>query len=327
LFCKRSPDSIRLEPFVANIAQLVEHVHGKDEVIGSIPIVGSLLPLMTQILDGKKLSDKLAPALARAIGALKAKPRLVIIQVGDIEESNTYIARKKAFGEKLGALVERKKYPTTVFQNRVIADIKRFNADRHVHGVMVQLPIPAHLDTRKILDTIDPDKDVDGLTSTSVKRLFDNQEIFLPATAKGILTLLEHYGVPLKGKKVVIVGESILIGRPTALIALNRGATVTVCHRETKNLKSEAKQAHILIVGTGQPKLITPSHVNKDQIVLDVGFSVTKDKKVVGDVDYNRVSKIVKAISPVPGGVGPMTVYSLFENLLEAYKMNGGKQK
>jgi methylenetetrahydrofolate dehydrogenase (NADP+) / methenyltetrahydrofolate cyclohydrolase len=275
---------------------------------------------MTKVLDGKKLSDKLAPKLASTISALKVKPRLVIVQIGNVEESNTYIAKKKSFGEKLGAVVEHKKYPATVFQNRVIADIKRFNADSHVHGVMVQLPIPPHIDTRKILDAIDQDKDVDGLTSASIKRLFDNQETFLPATAKGILILLEHYHIPLKGKKVVIVGESILIGRPTALIALNRGATVTVCHRGTKDLKSETKQADILIVGTGEPHLITPAHVSKDQVVIDVGFSVTKDKKVVGDVAYNRVSKIVKAISPVPGGVGPMTVYSLFENLLEAYR-------
>lgn len=273
---------------------------------------------MAKIIDGKKLSLELALKLTGQIKKLTLKPKLVIIQIGDLAESNTYIRNKKLFGEKIGAIVEHKKYPNSVTESKVIKDISRYNRDQLVNGIMVQLPAPKNFDIERVLESIDHRKDVDGLTSTNTKHLFDNKEAFIPATAKGVITLLEHSKISLSGKRVVIVGQSSLVGRPLLLALLNRGVTVTVCHKNTRNLALETKRADILITAVGLPKLITVRHVSKNQIIVDIGITITKDKKIVGDVDFVKVSKIVKAITPVPGGVGPMTVASLFQNLLEA---------
>ncbi|MES3005390.1 MAG: bifunctional 5,10-methylenetetrahydrofolate dehydrogenase/5,10-methenyltetrahydrofolate cyclohydrolase [Patescibacteria group bacterium] len=274
---------------------------------------------MSKILDGKKLRDQLVPQLIKKIRETAYKPKLVIIQIGNLKESNSYIKKKKAFGQKLGALVVHKQYPENISEKEVISDISKYNSDSSVHGIMIQLPIPKNLNGTTIIEAIDPEKDVDGLTAKNTKLLFDNTEAFVPATTQGIITLLQHNKIDLVGKKVVIVGESTLVGRPTILALLNRKATVTVCHIHTKNLEKETKQADILIVAVGQPHLITPNHVSKNQIVIDVGITVTEKKKVVGDVDYKKVKNIVGAITPVPGGVGPMTVFSLFENLIKSY--------
>ncbi|MDO8569343.1 MAG: bifunctional 5,10-methylenetetrahydrofolate dehydrogenase/5,10-methenyltetrahydrofolate cyclohydrolase [bacterium] len=276
---------------------------------------------MAKILDGKKLGQLLALKLAKKIKKLTLKPKLVIIQIGDLAESNTYIKNKKAFAEKIGAIALHKKYPNTVKESQVISDIVRANRDISVHGIMVQLPAPKHFNIEKVLEAIDPKKDVDGLTSINTKHLFDNNEAFIPATAKGIIDLLEEYKIKLAGTKIVIVGQSSLVGRPAMLALLNKNATVTMCHKDTKRLEKETKHADILITAVGQPKLITRKHVSKNQIVVDIGINITKDRKIAGDVDYEQVKKIVKAITPVPGGVGPMTVASLFQNLLKAYSL------
>ncbi|MDP2641892.1 MAG: bifunctional 5,10-methylenetetrahydrofolate dehydrogenase/5,10-methenyltetrahydrofolate cyclohydrolase, partial [bacterium] len=239
----------------------------------------------------------------------------------DLAESNTYIRNKKVFGEKIGVVVEHKRYSNTVRESRIITDISKYNADRSVHGIMVQLPAPKGFDIERVLETIDPQKDVDGLTALNTKHLFDNNEAFVPATAKGIISLLEEYKVRLVGRRIVIVGQSSLVGRPAMLTLLNKGATVTMCHKDTLNLDKETKRAEILISAVGRPKLITRKHVFPRQIVVDVGINIMKNKKIVGDVDFENVSKIVKAITPVPGGVGPMTVVSLFQNLLKAYSL------
>lgn len=273
---------------------------------------------MAKILDGKKLSVRLASRLSRQVKELATKPKLVIIQIGDLAESNTYIRNKKLFGEKIGVIVEHKKYPEEVSESRIISDIKRFNRNRAIGGIIVQLPAPKNFEIERVLETIDPKKDVDGLTSTNTKHLFDNHEAFIPATAKGVLTLLENAKISLVGKRVVIVGQSSLVGRPVMLALLNRGVTVTMCHKNTRNLAEETKRADVLITAVGLPKLITAKHVSKNQTVIDIGITVTKNKKVVGDVDFEKVKNIVKGITPVPGGVGPMTVASLFQNLLKA---------
>lgn len=281
---------------------------------------------MTKILDGKKLSAELSLKLKKSLSNRRTKPKLVIIQIGSLERSNAYIRRKIAFGESLGVLIVHKKYSLNVPTKKVIADISRYNLDKSVHGIMVQLPVPKVADTGRIVEAIDPRKDVDGLTALNTKLLFDDTEGFIPATAKGIMTLLKHYGVELAGKKVVLIGESRLVGRPIALALLNRKATVTICHTYTKHLAQETRAADILIVAAGAPGLITPKHVSKNQIVIDVGITVLPNKKVVGDVDFNKVRNRVKAISPVPGGVGPMTVLSLFENLAKAYLLSSSRR-
>ena len=286
---------------------------------------------MAKILEGRTLSLVLATRLAKKIERLKTKPKLVIIQIGNLEESNTYIKNKKIFAEKIGVIAEHRRYPNNVKEAQVISDIKRFNRDHHTHGIMVQLPAPKHFDIERVLESINSKKDVDGLTSINTKHLFDNNEAFIPATAKGIITLLEEYKIRLSGTKIVIVGQSSLVGRPAMLALLNKGATVTMCHKDTKNLEQETKPAQILITAVGRPKLITRKHVSKNQVVVDIGINIVRDnptslklrgaKKIVGDVDFENVRKVVKAITPVPGGVGPMTVASLFQNLIEAYSL------
>ncbi len=265
---------------------------------------------MAKILDGKKLNAQIAEGLKKKITKLRAKPKLLIIQVGENAESSTYIKRKIIFGERIGALVELKRYPANIREKKLISEIENFNIDRLTHGVIVQLPLPPHLNQSRIIGALNPDKDVDGFHGH-----------FTPATARGVITMLDSYGLKIAGKKAVVVGKSELVGKPIALALLSRGATVTVCHKQTKDLKKETLQAEILVVAAGHPKLITKNHVSKGAVVVDVGINILKNKKLVGDVDFPNVSKLTKAISPVPGGVGPMTVASLFENLLEAYRL------
>ncbi|OGE07729.1 hypothetical protein A2W70_03790 [Candidatus Curtissbacteria bacterium RIFCSPLOWO2_02_41_11] len=292
---------------------------------------------MTKILDGKVVNEKIAEQLRTEIAKRGTRPKLVIIQVGDVPESNAYIGRKKAFGQKIGAEVKLKRFPETISQKELVGQIIVYNRDPQYHGIIVQMPIPKSLDKDQIIDSISPQKDVDGLTSINLKLLWENRkEGHIPATTKGILTLLDYYKIPIAGKHVVVVGRSFLVGKPTALAFLNRDATVTITHSKSKNLPSITKTANILVVAAGKAKLIGRNHVSSGQVVVDVGINVVNnqkletrnqkpgtephDRKIVGDVDFESVRKIVTAITPVPGGIGPMTVASLFENLLETYK-------
>ncbi len=294
---------------------------------------------MAKILDGKKLNEKIAKELAAKIRGQTPKQKLAIIQVGDLAESNAYIARKKAFGEKISAIVDHQRYSENIQQKDLTSKIQNLNSDPSVHGIIVQMPLPKHIDKDEIIDAIEPAKDVDGLTSTNLKHLWENDgQGYIPATTKGIITLLDHYKIPIAGKHITVIGRSFLVGKPTMLAFLNRDATVTICHSKTKNLTQETRNADILVSAVGQPNLITKEHVHKNQVVVDVGITAVDQKpsfvktseskpeaepsgkKLVGDVKFDEVSKIVKSISPVPGGVGPMTVASLFENLLIAFK-------
>ncbi len=272
---------------------------------------------MTKILDGKMLSQSIAAKLRQAIKKRGKIPTLAIIQVGDVRASTAFINRKKAFGEQIGARVLHRQFPARATERQVLDVIKNYNEDRTVHGIIVQLPLPSHLDKTRIIEAIDPQKDVDGLTSANMKLLLEGKPGIVPATTRGILTLLDHYHLPLAGKRVVIIGRSTLVGKPTAIAFLNHHATVTLCHRQTRNLAQITKTADILIVAAGHAKLITPRHVSPKQIIIDVGIN-PQTKGVIGDVDP-RVRTLVRAISPVPSGVGPMTIASLFQNLVENY--------
>lgn len=298
---------------------------------------------MANILDGKIIRDKVADDLKSKIQNLLPAPRLVIIQVGNNPQSNTYIAQKIKFAELIGANVKLVKLPEDVTEKTLRFQLSTLNSERSVHGIIVQMPIPTNLDKDSIIEMIDPQKDVDGQTSVNIKKLAENDRSgFIPATTKGILTMLDYYKIQVSGKHVVIIGRSSLVGKPTALAMLNRNATVTICHSKTQNLEKITKAADILIVAAGRPKLIGVDHVSSNQTVIDVGINVISSSRsdleapersdllkkpeseptgrnLVGDVDFDEVSKIVKAISPVPGGIGPLTVASLFENLLDAY--------
>ncbi|OGE10130.1 hypothetical protein A3A60_00485 [Candidatus Curtissbacteria bacterium RIFCSPLOWO2_01_FULL_42_26] len=283
---------------------------------------------MAKILDGRIVRDKIAEKLKTLNSKLETKPKLVIIQIGDLAESNAYIRQKILFGEKIGAEVIHQKFPDNVDHVTLAEYIYTLNSDPTTHGIIIQLPIAQHLNKDGLIDTINPEKDVDGQTATNIKLVFEGSSTgFIPATTKGILTLLNYYKIDVAGKKAVVVGRSSLVGKPTALALLNLGATVTICHSQTRNLAQETRNADILVIAVGKPGLITKDHVKKGQVVIDVGINVldnsqsaigNSQKKLVGDVNFDEVAKIVAEITPVPGGVGPLTVASLFENLLEA---------
>lgn len=272
---------------------------------------------MSFILDGISARERLASALTERIQHIKKKsgvtPTLAIIQVGKKPESGAYIRQKKLFGEKIGVHVLHISLPETVSEHDVCEHVGACNADDSIHGIIVQLPLPDTLNKERIINTIIPRKDVDGLTKS---------HIHTPATARGIVSLLDAYSIPIKGMRAVVVGRSELVGKPTADALLARGATVVVCHRQTPDLAAETLRADILVVAAGSPGLITKNHVTSGQVVVDVGINTLSledgRKKMVGDVLFDDVAPIVSAISPVPGGVGPMTVLSLFQNLIDA---------
>ena len=213
---------------------------------------------MVKILDGKIIRDKIQRELAEAVSKLSTKPKLVIIQVGNNPDSSAYVNQKKIFGEKIGVAVELCKFDDSISEEAIAEKIEELNSDKGTNGIIVQLPLPTHLGASKLISNIDPNKDVDGLTPTNVKKLLEKDSRgFVPATAKGVLALLDYYEIPLAGKRIIVIGRSVLVGKPIALSLLARDATVTVCHRETKNLSEETKRADIIIVAAGCPGLIS----------------------------------------------------------------------
>jgi len=285
---------------------------------------------MAQILKGTTVRDSIADDLKKEIKTLGVKPCLVILQVGMLEESNAYIAQKQKFAELIGAEIIHKRYEVDASQDFIITNIEQLNKDEKINGIILQLPIPEHLNPGQIIDRISPAKDVDGLTATNLKLLAQNNpQGFVPATTKGVLTLLDAYNIDLAGKKALMIGRSMLVGKPTALALVNRNATVRIAHSKTEDLKSETLDADIIVVAIGKPRYITAEYVKAGQVIVDVGINLDKvglkeeisgKAKLIGDVDFENVQNIVSAISPVPGGVGAMTVASLFQNLVEAAK-------
>jgi methylenetetrahydrofolate dehydrogenase (NADP+)/methenyltetrahydrofolate cyclohydrolase len=266
---------------------------------------------MTHILDGRKVRGEVVKTLRSKIKTLEDKPTLAIFQVGDKADSTAYIKQKKIFANEIGARVIHRHYSESVTQTELLRDIAKDNKNKEIHGILIQTPLPKHLEKDELIQAVDSKKDVDGLKGG-----------FIPATARGIMTMCDYYDIQIQGKKVTVIGKSALVGKPVAAAFLNRGAIVTVCDKQTGDLVPHTKRADIIVVAAGQPKLIGAKHVSPGQIIIDVGISQTK-RKIVGDVNFKDVEPIVAAISPVPGGVGPMTVASLFENLLEAYQKKG----
>lgn len=264
---------------------------------------------MLKILDGKIIRDEIITKLKKEIGAFLTKPILAIIQIGDLEESNKYIKAKKSFAEKIGVEVRHIKFVDDISQNEIIVEIQRLNQEEVISGIILQLPIPKNLNSLEIIETINPQKDVDGLTLLTK---------FTPATARGVLTLLDYYKIDVVGKRVVVMGRSKLVGLPIAKALQERGAEVSIVHSKTENSREITKQADILIVAIGKPNLIDETYVKEGQVVIDIGINF-QGERLVGDVNLERVKNIVTAITPVPGGVGPLTVASLFENLLNIF--------
>jgi methylenetetrahydrofolate dehydrogenase (NADP+)/methenyltetrahydrofolate cyclohydrolase len=262
-----------------------------------------------QLLDGRTARNYYLPLLHKRVKALSFVPCLVIIQVGDRADSNIYIKGKKNFVEKIGAQIRHIRLDEDVSQEKVIEIVKKYNNDDAVQGIIVQLPLPQHLNADVIIDAIASKKDTDGMTKNA---------FVMPATARGVKDLLDFYKISLSKKKVTVVGKSKLVGKPISEMCEKEGAIVTSCDSKTEDLWNKTQEAEILIVAIGSPKFITEKFVSKGQIVIDVGITRNPDGTTVdGDVDFEAVKDIVSMITPVPGGVGQMTVLALFENLVE----------
>lgn len=253
----------------------------------------------------------------------KRIPKLVVILIGDNPASQTYVKNKARACERVGFLSEIIALEGSISQKIVLTTIERLNQDETVDGILVQLPVPKHLDAKAIVHALDPDKDVDGLHPINVAKLYENEKGFVPCTPKGILRLLKEYKVDLTGKHCVVLGRSNLVGRPVAQLLLNENATVTICHSKTQNLSQYTKQADIIVVAIGKSNFLTAKDVNHAQCIIDVGINRVEGK-LVGDVAYDELIDKVEAMTPVPGGVGPMTIGMLLENTLEAYEMHEG---
>ena len=250
------------------------------------------------------------------------KPKLVVVLVGDMKASASYVAQKEKFAVKAGIESDVMRFESSVTESEILDQIDIINKDKNIHGVIVQLPLPDHISVAKVLNRIDPSKDVDGFTPTNVGKLFLGEDTLVSCTPKGIMQMLASTGTDLSGKNVTVVGRSNIVGKPVAILCLQQNATVTMCHSRTKDLNAKLSDADVVIVAVGIPKFINGDQIPKDSIVIDVGIH-NIDGKLCGDVDFDSASLKASAITPVPGGVGPMTVCALIENTILAAERIG----
>ena len=279
---------------------------------------------MNNIMDGVSASLTLKKKIANEIKQKNLKPCLAVIQVGDNKASDIYVRNKNKACDMVGIKFINIKLPDTISENLIISEIERLNLDDNVNGILVQLPLPPCFDEGRIINTISPVKDVDGLTYPNVGNLVLENECLVSCTPMGVMELLDMYNVSLKGKNACIVGRSNLVGKPLIQLLLARDATVSICHSKSVDIKSYTKMADVLIVAAGHPNLITKDMVKEGAVVIDVGINKENDS-LVGDVLFDEVSKKASLITPVPGGVGPMTIASLLKNVVKAYKFQNGK--
>ena len=275
------------------------------------------------IIDGKKTAADLRSNLKNEVDNLKKKfnrvPGLTVILIGEYAPSKIYVRNKEKSAVEIGLKSEIIKYPDTVDEKTVLEKISELNKDENVSGILVQLPLPKHINNKKIIDAIDPNKDVDGFHPNNVGNLSSGYESSVPCTPLGCHLLIKKIEPNLNGKKAVVLGRSNLNGKPMTQLLLKENCTVTIAHSKTKNLKEECLKADILVVAVGIPKLVKGDWIKKGSIVIDVGINKTEEG-IVGDVDFDEVSKFAKAITPVPGGVGPMTIACLLKNTLDCFK-------
>jgi methylenetetrahydrofolate dehydrogenase (NADP+)/methenyltetrahydrofolate cyclohydrolase len=271
---------------------------------------------MPLLLKGQPVAEAIQQHIHHRLTTLPSPPTLAVIMVGDNPASLSYIGRKQRLADQLGINFQLNQLPTQTTTPELVTLIATYNQRPDITGILVQMPLPSHLDQSIVLQAINPRKDVDGLTWHNLGALLANRPQIVPATAKGIMVLLDHYNIQIAGQLVTVVGRSQLVGLPVAHLLLRAGATVTIAHRQTANLAVVTKQAAILVVAAGHPGLITAEHVTAASVVIDVGLSRT-NTGLMGDVDPHLANQI-RAITPVPGGVGPLTVTCLFDNLLQA---------
>lgn len=277
---------------------------------------------MAQILDGKIVAQKVLAEVKAGVVALKARggvtPTLAVVLVGDFPASKIYVANKKKMAAEVGITSRDFLYPDGLPQGEVLALLSRLNADPGVHGVLLQLPLPPECDEDQAIAAIAPEKDVDGFHPTNLGHLLAGTPTVLPCTPAGVMELLDHYGIELKGAETVVVGRSRIVGKPLAQLLLARHATVTMCHTRTRDLAVHTRRAEILCVAAGRPQVITGEMVREGAVVVDVGINRLENGKLVGDVEFAGAAQRARAITPVPGGVGPMTVAMLLRNTLQA---------
>lgn len=283
---------------------------------------------MAEIIDGKKISTELKDEVKEKVTALKEKGidvTLAVILVGNDPASTVYVGNKKKACEYTGIISKSFELPEETTEDELLKLIDDLNKDETVNGILVQLPLPKHIDEDKVIRSINPDKDVDGFHPESVGRLSIGAPGFVSCTPAGIIHLLKRSNTELDGANVVVVGRSNIVGKPMAMLLLRENATVTICHSHTKNLKEVCKRADVLVVAIGQPKFIDADYIKEGATVIDVGIHrIDGTKKLCGDVDYEGAEKVAGKITPVPGGVGPMTIASLINNCYEAALMQNG---
>ena len=282
--------------------------------------------MTAQLIDGKKISQQRIEAVAQAVKARQEKglhtPCLAVVLVGDDPASAVYVRNKKLTCQKSGIESRSYELPSETTQDDLLKLVDELNGDPAVDGILVQLPLPAHIDSQAVLERIEPHKDVDGFHPYNVGRLVVKMPMMRPCTPKGVMTLLEAYGIDPKGKKAVVVGSSNIVGRPQALELLLSRATVTICHSATQNLADEVAAADILVVGVGIPNFVKGEWVKPGAVVIDVGINRLDDGSLCGDVEFDVAKERASMITPVPGGVGPMTIATLLENTVHAASLH-----
>lgn len=284
--------------------------------------------MAARLIDGKALAqqvrDRLAKESAELFAEKSMKPGLATILVGDDPASHVYVRNKQKACELAGIYVDDHKLPASTTQAELLALIDKKNADPKIHGILVQLPLPKHIDSKVILEAVSPLKDADGFHPYNFGRLVEGHPVFEACTPKGVIKMIESSGVTIEGKRAVVVGRSNIVGKPLALMLLQRNATVTICHSKTKDLPAVCREADLLLVAIGKAKFVTADMVREGAVVIDVGTNKTPEGKLCGDVDFESVSPKAGWISPVPGGVGPMTIAMLLENTVESAKRVAG---
>ncbi len=278
---------------------------------------------MANIIDGKLVSSTLRGSIEKEASALKKEgimPKLAVILVGEDPASVVYVRNKHKACIECGIIPLQINFDASISEEELLSKIDELNEDDSVHGILVQLPLPKNISEERVIDRISPQKDVDAFTHDSVGRIVEGKYTFLPCTPAGVMKLLEYYNIDIAGKECVIIGRSNIVGKPMALLMLNASGTVTVCHSKTKDLKSVTKRADILVVAIGKPEFVTSDMVKEGAVVIDVGINRKPDGKLCGDVEFDSVSQIASLITPVPGGVGPMTITMLMQNTVFAAK-------
>lgn len=284
--------------------------------------------MSARLIDGKALAQQVRERLAKESAELLAKtgvkPGLSTILVGDDPASHLYVKNKQKACDAAGIYIDDHKLPAATTQSDLLALIEKVNGDSKIHGILVQLPLPKHIDSKAVLDAVSPHKDADGFHPYNFGRLVEGHPVFEACTPKGVIKMIESTGVSIEGKRAVVLGRSNIVGKPLALMLLQRNATVTICHSKTRDLPAVCREAELLLVAIGKPRFVTADMVREEAVVVDVGTNRLPDGKVVGDVDFEPVSRKAGWISPVPGGVGPMTIAMLLDNTVESAKRIAG---